>query len=288
MSVDFAIIDAHVHLYDPTVLDYPWLRGDPVLDQPSFLSRFDACRGEIAVESLVFVEVAVAAGQHVAEADAVQAMAASDPRIAAIVAHAPVERGQAVGADLVRLAHNPTLRGIRRLIQGEVDPGMCLTPAFVDGVREVGRHGLVFDLCLKHWAMAFAIELVRRCPEVTFVLDHIGKPGIAHGLREPWWSQIAALAALPNVVCKLSGVVTEADPAAWREEQLAPYLARTLEAFGPDRLMFGSDWPVSERTHRYGEWVAIVDRTLVGAGASARRAVFRDTAARIYRIAPRA
>ncbi len=278
---DFPIIDAHVHLYDPGALDYPWLRGNKVLDQPSLLPRFDAERGGVEVDALVFVEVAVAAGQHLAEAERIQALADADPRVAALVAHAPVERGAAVEADLDVLARNPALRGIRRLIQGEVDPGICLTPDFIAGVRAVGRRGLVFDICIKHWAMVFALELVRRCPDVTFVLDHIGKPGMALGLREPWWGQLTELAREPNVACKLSGVVTEAAP-GWTEADLAPYVAHTLDCFGANRVLFGSDWPVSELTHRYADWVAIVDRALPD--QAAKRAVFRDTAARIYRI----
>jgi L-fuconolactonase len=281
---DFPIIDSHVHLYDPALLSYPWLRGNAVLDQPSLMRRFDAERGGVEVEALVFVEVAVERGQHIEEAARIEALAAVDPRIAAIVAHAPVDKGEGVGADLDALAANSRLRGVRRLIQGEVDPGICLAPDFIAGVRQVGERGLVFDLCVKHWAMVFVIELVRRCPEVTFVLDHIGKPGIALGLREPWWSQIAELAALPNVVCKLSGVITEADHGAWGEADLAPYIARTLDCFGCERVMFGSDWPVSELTHRYADWVAIVDRALEPYGEAGRRAVFRETAIRSYSL----
>ena len=256
--MDFPIIDTHVHLYDPSALSYPWLRGIATLDQPSLMARFDAERGGVDVEALVFVEVAVAPGQHVEETERVQALAAADPRIRAIVAHAPVERGAAVEGDLMLLLKNPALRGVRRLIQGEVDPGICLAPAFVEGVRRVGGHGLLFEICVKHWAMAFALELVRRCPEMTFVLDHIGKPGIALGLRDPWWGQMREMAALPNVICKLSGVITEADHAAWREADVSPYVAHTLVCFGPERTMFGSDWPVCLVACEYGRWVQLV------------------------------
>ncbi len=178
-----------------------------------------------------------------------------------------------------------TLRGIRRLIQGELDPGICLEPGFIDGVRRVGQHGLVFDICIKHWAMAYALELVRCCPDVQFVLDHIGKPDIRHDLREPWWSQIAELARLPNVVVKLSGVITEADHAHWTPAQVMPYVARVIECFGFDRVMYGSDWTVAELTHRYPTWVEILDRVVAGASDGERRKLYRDTAARVYRLA---
>ena len=248
------MIDSHVHLYDPADLPYGWLRGDPVLDRRNTLAEFDAACGPVAVDRLVFVEVAVDRGHHLAEAARAQAWADSDPRIAAIVAHAPVERGEAVEEDLAVLGRSRLLRGVRRLIQGEVDPGMCLAPGFVAGVRAVGRAGLCFDLCVKHWGLVFAAELARRCPETMFVLDHLGKPGIAHGLRAPWWSELRALAAS---------------------------IAELLAILG-DRLMYGSDWPVSEQTHRVPDWVALVERAVSGCSAAEREALFGGTAARVY------
>ncbi len=254
-----------------------------MLDRRSTLAEFDAACAGVAVERLVFVEVAVDPGHHLTEAARVQAWADADPRIAAIVAHAPVERGEAVVEDLARLGRLRRLRGVRRLIQGEVDPGICLAPGFVAGVRAVGRAGLSFDLCVKHWGLVFAAELARRCPETMFVLDHIGKPGIAHGLREPWWSELRAIAALPNVTCKLSGVLTEADP-GWTVAQVMPYLAHAIDCFGFDRLMYGSDWPVAHRTHRIPDWVALVERAVAGCGAAELEALFRGTATRVYRL----
>lgn len=282
----FPVIDSHVHLYDPAALPYGWLRGDPVLDRRSTLREFDAAHAGppgVAVERMVFVEVAVDRGRHHDEAAQVQAWADADPRIAAIVAHAPVERGIAVEEDLLRLGRLRCLRGVRRLIQGEVDPGVCLAPGFVAGVRAVGRAGLSFDLCVKHWGLVFAAELARRCPGTSFVLDHVGKPGIAHGLREPWWSQLREIATLPNVACKLSGLITEAD-AAWTPAQVMPYVAHAIDCFGFDRLMYGSDWPVAERTHRVADWIALIERATAGCSADEARSLFRDTATRVYRL----
>lgn len=283
---DFPIVDSHVHLYDPAALPYRWLRGDPVLDRRRTLREFDAAHAgppPVVIERLVFVEVAVDAGHHLDEAAQAQAWADADPRIGGIVAHAPVERGDAVEADLARMAGLTRLRGVRRLIQGEVDPGICLAPGFVAGVRAVGRAGLSFDLCVKHWGLVFAAELARRCPETSFVLDHVGKPGIAHGLRQPWWSQLRAIAALPNVACKLSGLVTEAD-AQWTAAQVVPYLAHAVDCFGFARLMYGSDWPVSERTHRVADWIALIEQATAGCSADETHALFRGTATRLYRL----
>jgi len=281
---DFPIIDSHVHLYDVARLRYGWLSGVPRINRSYGLADFDAARGPVAVDGIVFAEVAVDPGLHVEEAAFVQGMADADPRLKAMVAHAPVEKGEAVAEDLARLAAFPALRGIRRLIQGEPDPGMCLEPGFLAGVRTVGRQGLSFDICVKSFAIGYALELVRRCPDVAFVLDHIGKPDIRHGLREPWWSQMRDLAGLPNVTVKLSGVITEADHAAWTPEQVRPYVAHVIETFGVDRVMYGSDWTVSELTHRYPQWVEILDSVLAGASRDELTAVYRRTATRVYRL----
>ncbi len=132
--------------------------------------------------------------------------------------------------------------------------------------------------------MADAIELVRRCPEVNFILDHIGKPGIKAGLREPWWSQMRELARLPNVICKVSGVVTEADRANWTYDEVAPYVAHAIDSFGFDGVAFGGDWPVMGLATRYPDWVAMVDRVTAGASAEELRQLYRDTAIAYYRL----
>lgn len=281
---NFPIVDSHVHLYDVARLRYSWLKAHPRIDRTSLLPDFDRARGPVQVDGIVFAEAWVDPGLHLHEAAFAQGLVDADPRLRGVVAHAPVERGAAVEEDLDALGRNAALRGIRRLIEIEPDPSVCLEPGFVEGVRRVGRRGLPFDICVKHWAMVFAIELARRCPEVQFVLDHMGKPGIRQGLREPWWSQVRELARLPNVVCKISGVITEADHARWTPEQVKPYVAHAVECFGFDRVLFGSDWPVAELTHAYPTWVGIVDEVVQGCGEAELRRLYRDNAVRTYRL----
>ena len=281
---DFPIIDSHVHLYDVTRLRYSWLNRVPRLNRTYLLRDFDAAGGPVQIDRIVFAEVDVDPGLHVQEAAFVQEMAGQDKRLAGMVAHAPVEKGAAVEEDLAALEKFSVLRGIRRLLEKELDQSVALQPGFLEGVRRVGQHGLPFDTCVKHWGLVFAIELARRCPNVQFVLDHIGKPGIKHGLREPWRSQMRELAALPNIVVKVSGVITEADHTAWTPAQVKPYIAHTLECFGFDRCMYGSDWTVSELTHRYPVWVQILDEVIAGATPDERRKLYRETAKRIYRL----
>jgi L-fuconolactonase len=281
---DFPIVDSHVHLYDVKKLKYGWLAGVPKINRNFLVEDFDRCRGPVTVDKIVFAEVAVDPGLHLAEAEFIQGIADREPRIAGMVAHLPVERGKAIEADLLKLKQHKTLRGIRRLIQTEIDPAFCIAPEFLEGVRIVGKHGLSFDICIKSFAMTYAIELARRCPDVSFVLDHIGKPDIKNGLREPWWSQLRELAKLPNVVCKVSGVITEADHANWTREQVKPYVSHAIDCFGFDRVMYGSDWSVSELTHAYPDWVAILDEVLAGTSETERRKFYRDTAIRSYRL----
>jgi L-fuconolactonase len=282
---DFPIVDSHVHLYDVQRLRYDWLKNEPKINRTSLLDDFDKARGKVAVDKIVFAEVCVNSGLHLQEAAFAQEIADDDSRLCGMVAHLPVEKGAAIERDLGALEQYKTLRGIRRLIEIEPNPTFCLEPGFVEGVKLLGKHGLTFDICVKHWALVFGIELARRCPDVMFVLDHIGKPGIKHGLREPWWGQMRELARLPNVVCKVSGAITEADHGAWTREQVKPYVAHTIECFGFDRVMYGSDWTVSELSHSYPTWVEILDEVVAGASKEEVRKLYRDTAIRVYRLA---
>lgn len=280
----FPIVDAHVHLYDVERLNYGWLAGVPVLNRTYGLAEFDAARAGVVVDKIVFAEVAVDPGLHIEEAEFIQGMADHDPRLSGIVAHAPMEVGARVETDLVALKALRNVRGIRRLIETERNPAFCLEPGFLAALRLLPKYDLTFDICIKHTAFAYALELARRCPEVSFVLDHIGKPDIKNGLTEPWRSQIVELAKCPNVVVKVSGVITEADHAAWRPEQIKPYVSHVIETFGCKRTMFGSDWTVSELTHRYPVWVAIVDEVLAGVSEDELRQFYRETAIATYRL----
>ena len=282
--LEFPIIDSHVHLYDVDRLQYGWLANQPLLNLPHLLPEFEAAVAPFTVDGLVFAEVAVDPGLHVEEARFAQSLADQDKRVLGLVAHAPVELGAAVDAELDALSAFPALRGIRRLIETEADPSISLEPDFIEGVRRVGRRGLSFDLCVKHWALTFAVELARRCPDVVFVLDHLGKPGIRQGLQEPWRRQISELAAMPNVQCKVSGVLREAAAAQRTIADIAPYLDHAAACFGFDRLMYGSDWPVSKLTHAYPDWVTLLDTWSASCSADEREALFRRTAIRTYRL----
>lgn len=282
--IDFPIVDAHVHLFDVNRLNYPWLASVPAINKTFLPADYDRLRGGVEVEKIVFAEVAVDDRQHVEEAEFITELAQNEPRIQGMVAAAALEQGDAITPTLERLCELSLTKGIRRLLEAQSDPEFCLQPKFIEGVKLLPRYGLTFDICIKHFQLGNTLKFVRQCPEVPMVLDHIGKPGIRHDLIEPWWSQIKQLAEFPNVKCKISGVVTEADHDSWRPEQISPYLCRIIEVFGFDRIMYGSDWPVSELTHRYRDWVDMVDKVTAGCSEEERRKLFRDNAIAFYRL----
>jgi L-fuconolactonase len=282
---DFPIVDAHLHIYDPARFSYPWMKGVPTLDRPHLPKDYDRLTEGVAIEAMVFVEVDVEPDAHLDEARFIEEQARVEQRLKGMVASMPMEKGMAVEPDLAAYANLPLARGVRRLIERHKDePGWALREDLVTAVRLLPKYGFTFDLCILHPQLRDTIELASRCPEVQFILDHIGKPGIRAGLREPWWTEIRELARLPNVRCKISGVVTEADHAHWTEDEVAPYIAHAIECFGFDRVMFGGDWPVSELATSYRRWVALVDRVVSGASDSERRRLYRDNAIAFYRL----
>lgn len=285
---DFPIIDSHIHLADPGRFTYAWMAGAPSLARVVLPADLKRAAAPVTVESLVFVEVDVAEGQHVAEARWIDGMASApkpgEPRVAATVAALPLERGKAIKADLDQLLALKSLRSIRRLIQNQPDPDFCIKPDFIAGLKLLAPHGIAFDICVFHHHLPNVIRMVEMCPDVRFVLDHIGKPAIKDGQMEPWRTNLSALARHDNVWCKISGVATEADHRTWTPEQLRPYISHAIDAFGFGRVMFGGDWHVSELAVSYPRWVEVVDWVVEGASADEKHRLYRDNAASFYRF----
>jgi L-fuconolactonase len=220
------------------------------------------------------------AENHMPEACAPQ----SQSQLRGIVAHAPLEKGGAARVELNALASRQLVKGVRRNLQGERDPEFCLQPEFVAGVKLLVEFAFTFDLCVRHEQLHNVVELARRVPQVTFVLDHCGKPDVRGGRVEPWATDLQALAALPNVVCKISGLATEADPNHWRPADLKDYFQRALECFGFDRLLFGGDWPVATLATSYERWLETVKGFFSFATETDRAKLFQTNAERIYRV----
>ena len=285
MSLSF--VDTHVHFWDNARIPHPWLVEVPDIAGAHTPTELIAEAGRRVPQPIVFVEASAHPSQGLAEVRWVEDLAARSARqlnIGAIVAFAAVDQDIETEAALDALRARPLVRGVRHLIQGEADPRFCLRKAFVLGVQSVGARGLSFDLCVKPPQLASVIELVRLCPETSFILDHAGKPDIRGGVLDPWRAHVAELARLPNVVCKLSGLVTEADPAAWTPAQLRPYVDHLLLTFGPARLMFGSDWPVVKLAASYQRWLDTVLDLIEPLSTANREAILSGNAHRVYRL----
>jgi predicted TIM-barrel fold metal-dependent hydrolase len=282
---DFPIIDSHLHLWDPARFRMRWVEGNPILEQPYGPADYREHTAGIEIEAMVYLQVDVDPAYALLEAQWVVERVAEDPRIRAMVPYAPLEDGDQARSFLDALvATSPLVKGIRRLLQSEPDPEFCLQPGFVRGVQILAEYGLSFDLCIHHGQFPGIIELVRRCPEVSFVLDHIGKAEIKGRVLDPWREQIAALAAFPNVMCKISGMVTEADSEHWTADDLAPYVAHVISVFGEDRVMFGGDWPVALLASSYRRWVETLDALTANLSPEAKRKLWAENARRFYRI----
>jgi L-fuconolactonase len=233
--IDSPIVDSHIHLLDQQRFAYSWAKDAPALKRDWTVDDLANRAKPYELEGLVFVEVDVDMPQYLDEAEWVDGLAAHDRRVLGAVVCLPLERGAAIEPEIARVAKLKTTRAVRRLIQGQPDPEFMLKPAFLEALRLLPKYDLSFDACIFHPQAANTLAMMRQCPEVSFVLDHIGKPGIKAGLLDPWRTHIREMAALPNVVCKLSGVTTEADHDAWTREQLKRSRDRMLRP-GPHSL----------------------------------------------------
>ncbi|HEY6543094.1 MAG TPA: amidohydrolase family protein [Ktedonobacteraceae bacterium] len=279
------IIDAHVHLWNPNQFSMPWLAGIPMLNRPYGLQEYREQTQNLPITGMVYVEVGVDPLQALLEARHIVELAQEESRLQAIVAAAPVEHGAAVRGHLEALvALSPLIKGVRRNIQDEAESDFCLQPDFIEGVRLLAEYNLSFDLCIKHWQLRSVIELVRRCPDTIFILDHLGKPDIKQQLLDPWQVDLRALAALPNVACKISGLVTEANHEKWQPADLEPFINIVLESFGEERVLFGSDWPVALLASPYQRWYETLQMLTVHLPVAARGRLWAENARRFYRI----
>ncbi|MYR63978.1 amidohydrolase family protein [Streptomyces sp. SID625] len=278
-------VDAHHHVWDLSVRDQDWITGPALrpLRRDFTLADLAPEARAAGIERTVLVQTVTVPE----ETPELLALAEAHELIAGVVGWTDLTRAD-IADELDRLRALPGgryLKGVRHQVQGEADPRWLLRPEVRRGLAAVADAGLVYDLVVVPRQLPACAEAAARHPGLTFVLDHLGKPPAATGGTEPWAGDVRALAALPNTVCKLSGLVTEADPATWTPAGLRPYADTVLDAFGPDRLMFGSDWPVCTLAASYAEVLATARELTAGLGAHERTAVFTRTADRVYGLA---
>jgi len=275
-------VDAHHHVWDLAVRDQPWTASLPLLRRSFGLAQLWPEVTANGIDATVVVQT-ICVREETPE---LLELASANKWVVGVVGWVELTDAGVVD-ELDALRASPggeRLVGIRHQVQDEPDPRWLCRPDVRNGLRAVADSGLAYDLLVTPSQLPSAIETARDLPQLRFVLDHAGKPDIAGGRVAPWRDDIAALAALPNVAVKLSGLTTQADPAAWSVEQLRPYADEVLERFGPQRVMFGSDWPVCLLASSYDD---VVDTACVLTGslsADERDAVFGRTAARWYEL----
>ena len=275
-------IDAHMHLFDRETLSYPWLSTVEGLNRDFHPADLGTDRDLLT--GVVIVEAGRTDAQWLAEVVWVESLAA-DPssRILGMVAHAQLEDPARCAEQLAELTQHPLVVGIRRNLQDE-PPGFALAEDFVTGVAALATYSYPFDLCVRHGQLREVTALAARLPDVAFVLDHCGKPPVASGALQPWRADLARLAELPNVVCKLSGLATEADHRSWSDDNVLPYLRHAVQVFGAERCLFGGDWPVATIATTYRRWLTVLTRLMDGWPTADVTAVAAGTATRIYRL----
>jgi L-fuconolactonase len=275
------ILDSHVHLLDPVGLTYPWLGDLTIGQQPCDAARFAADAS--SVTGAIVVEAGVAPGKASREVSWVRAQAASYSWIRGMVASAPVNQPAALETVLDAYRTDGMVVGVRCNLQDE-PPGFLRDHALRAGVRRLGECGLPFDACVRSWQLTELEELAAACPDTVIVLDHAGKPRCGAGVAS-WLIALLALARHPNVRCKLSGLATEAAPCA-RPSALRAALRAALDAFGADRCLFGSDWPICTMATSHRTWLDLVKSVLDGMRASdaERDQVLARTAQLTYRL----
>ena len=282
-------IDAHQHFWDPALLPYPWMPPDPsplrrpllpeLLAPVLAINRFD---GSILVQAATVPE----------EADWLLSLADQHDFILGVVAWADLTDPR-LGHILDRLQRHPKFKGIRHPVHDEADDNWLLRPEVLQGLDELARRNLPYDLLLYPKHLPLIPQLADRVPNLQLVLDHLGKPPIASRHSDParsdaWAADLERAAAIPQLSAKISGLITEADHATWTAEDLKPYVQHALACFTPDRLMFGSDWPVCLLAGNWKRTLAAFTQAHGPLNVDVRAKLVGETAMRVYSIAPRA
>lgn len=277
------IVDTHLHVIDRSALEYPWLAGVKPLDRDWIFDEYERDARRAGISQTLHMEVDVEPTRIEDETRYVTALAARPDSliVGAIASCRPEEDGFPDYLD--RLRTGALVKGLRRVLHVMPDE-LSEQPVFRRNLKLLGGTGLTFDLCVLPRQLDKAAALADLAPDVTFILDHCGVPDIAGEARQPWQDAIAELARRPNVVAKISGVVAYADPETWVAETLRPWVEHTIGAFGWDRVVWGSDWPVCTLGGGLLAWVAATHALLAGASADERARLLSANARRIWNL----
>lgn len=279
------IVDTHQHLWDLAKFQLPWTKEVPELAKSFVMSDYLQAVQGLNVVKTVYMEVDVHPSQQMREAEYVIDLCQKkdNPMVAAVISGRP---DSPEFADYVKpFKDSPYIKGLRQVLHvPETPQGHCLQPKFVDGIKLLGDLGLSFDLCMRSEELGDADKLVAQCPNTRFILDHCGNLSPQEtdpAKRKVWKDGLTALAARPNVMCKISGIIASAKT-DWKPEDLAPNIRETLETFGPDRVMFAGDWPVCTLRATFKQWVEALQTIVKDFPVENRRKLFHDNAVKFY------
>ncbi|MBI3912463.1 MAG: amidohydrolase family protein [Armatimonadetes bacterium] len=277
------IVDTHQHLWDLRRFRLPWLQDVPQLDRSFLAEDYRQATAGLNVVKSIYMEVDLDPAQQVEEAEYVIDLCTrgDSSMVAAVIAGRPAS--PVFKTYISRFAGVPYVKGVRQVLHvATTPPGYCLDPQFVRGIQLLGELGMSFDLCMRSPELQDGVQLVDACPHTRFILDHCGNASVQAPDLSQWQKDIAALAARQNVVCKVSGIVASAKPGVWRPADLEPIVKHVLREFGPDRVLFGGDWPVCTLTATYRQWVEALWWIVRDLGPADQRQLFHDNAVRFY------
>lgn len=293
------IIDTHQHLWDLSKFTLPWVNGAPAINRSYLQSDYAAATAGLNVIKAVYMEVDVEPSQQVDEALYIidQCQRPDTPTVGAVISGRPASADFA--AYIGQFKGSPYIKGVRQVLHGPETPaGYCLQPAFVKSIQLLGELGFSFDLCLRPGELSDAVKLVDQAPDTRFVVDHCGNadPYIVADIdtqsaepaphtRQQWLDDMQALANRPHVICKISGIIARAIPGQWSAATLAPTVNHCLDVFGPDRVVFGGDWPVCTLGASYREWVTALREIIADRSEKDQRKLLHDNAERFYSLA---
>lgn len=294
----FPIIDTHQHLWDLNKISPPWLKGAPeILNQNYGLAEYAAATAGLNVTTAVYMEVDVHPDDHIREADLLLEICRQkdNPTVAAVISGRPNSPGFAEYIQAFK--EHPEIKGIRQVLHARsAAPGLCLEPQFVASMKLLGSMGLSFDLCMRPAELSDGLALAQMCPDTLFILDHCGNAAptaflpkqtrTAEPAHDPeqWKRDITSLAACKNVICKISGIIASAPADVPYTESLSPIINHCLDQFGPDRVVFGGDWPVCLLGSSYRNWVEALREIISNRSATDREKLWFSNAQRIYRL----
>ena len=273
-------LDAHQHFWQYSPAEHTWMTASMGVLQRDYLP---ADLEPLLLTAAMDGSIAVQARQSLEETRWLLQLARENSFIRGVVGWVDL-CSPSVAEELEEFAGNPHLVGVRHVLQDEPDDAFMLRPEFRRGIAQLAPFGLVYDILIHPRHLSAAHELVSEFPAQQFVLDHIAKPAIAEGLREPWARDLRDLARCPNVACKVSGMITEARWHDWSPKDFYPYLDVVLESFGPERLMIGSDWPVCLLSGSYESVIKVVEEYVAPLTPGERDAIFGCTCARVYGV----